>query len=161
MSLIKPSFVTRIDVKRWSSLILSAFAAPTVQSLGHVSSPIWDLRTRTWSLPPTLGPRRPSGASAPATREMELAKSIWTDLLDEEYGHGTTNKRLKGSFFHWVLWGFFCFVFSQLNARPPIELAMPAGKGSFNVSMKDLHFFLGIVSASPIKFLFCCFCPVP
>lgn len=91
---------------------------------------------------------------------MELAEGIQTDLVGEEYSHGTTSKRLKDSFSHWVLWGVFLFRFFPIKC-PPKEPAVPAGRGSVDVSMKDLHFFLGLVSASPIKFLFCCFCPVP
>lgn len=82
--------------------------------------------------------------------------------MDEEYSHGTNNKRLDKSIFFLTV-GFF---FSKLNAgnHTPhwIKLAIydgKDGKESIDLSRKDLRFFLGVVSAPPIKFLFCCFCP--
>lgn len=40
-----------------------------------------------------------------------------------------------------------------------IKAAVYSDKGSVDLSLKGLHFFLGIVSAPPIKFLFGRFCP--
>lgn len=42
------------------------------------------------------------------------------------------------------------------SLTPWIKLAVYDDKGSIDPSMKDLHFFLGIVSAPPMKFLCCC-----
>ena len=53
-----------------------------------------------------------------------------------------------------------CGFFPQLNAAPRrLKLAVHDDKGTADLSVRDLHFFRGIVSAPPLKFLSCCFCP--